>query len=90
LLCDLLEEIINYKISIRFYKYLDAWTHFLNVFALLNLDNIELGMYYNTSISGISHNHSEEDEGSLVKKKIKKNNSDSQGGKTVDSSSPYL
>lgn len=85
-----MEEIINYKISIRFYKYIDAWTHFLNVFALLNLDKIDLAMYFNPSISEVSRKHSEEDEGSSIKKKIMKNVNDSHGGKIVDSNSPYL
>ena len=85
----MLEEIINYKISIRYYKYLDAWTHFLNVFALLHLDNFDLAMYYNPSLTGMSYNHSEEDDG-YMKKKIKKNANDSYGVKTNESNSPYM
>jgi len=73
LLCDILEEIINYKIAIRYYKYLQAWKHFLNIFSFLNLDNFDLAMYYNPTYTGITHNQSEEDEMNFSKKRIRKN-----------------
>jgi hypothetical protein len=76
-LCDVLEEIINYKIALRYYKYLEAWKHFLNIFSYLNLDNFDMAMYYNSTYTGSSHNQPEEDDFNSSKKRIKKNLNDS-------------
>jgi hypothetical protein len=34
---------------LRYYKYLEAWKNFEEVFALLNIDNFDLAMYYNAN-----------------------------------------
>ena len=49
LLCNLLDIVINYKFNIRYYKYLDAWKNFNEIFKLLDLDYFDLNDYFNTN-----------------------------------------
>jgi hypothetical protein len=48
LVCNLLETVINYKFNIRFYKYLDAWGNFQDIFVILGLDDYDLNTYFHS------------------------------------------
>jgi hypothetical protein len=44
--CQLLEEVINYKHNLRYYKYQDALKNFEEIFEILQIDNFDLNSYY--------------------------------------------
>jgi hypothetical protein len=46
LVCNLLETVINYKFNIRYYKYLEAWNNFQEIFRMLGLDDYDLNTYF--------------------------------------------
>jgi len=48
LACSLMESIVMYKTNLRYYKYLDAWANFEEIFDLLDIDHFELSNYYQT------------------------------------------
>jgi hypothetical protein len=45
-ICTLLEAVINYKHNLRYYKYLDAWKNFEEIFEIMQIDNFDLNCYY--------------------------------------------
>ena len=45
-ICILLEAVISYKHNLRYYKYLDAWKNFEEIFEIMDIDNFDLNLYF--------------------------------------------
>lgn len=53
-----MELTILYKTNMKSFKYFDAWKNFEEFCSLLNLDELDLNSYFNTSMSNTTKNTS--------------------------------
>jgi hypothetical protein len=43
---SLLEYVISYRNNLRYYRYIEAWKNFENIFELLDIDNFDINNYF--------------------------------------------